>query len=52
MVSMIVLVAMLLALVVSVLFWATTKRMLTAGHPKDISVSRQWLLQHQDDDRS
>jgi hypothetical protein len=50
MVSTIALVAALLAVLFTALaVWRVTRRLLTAGHLEDISVSRQWLLQHQDE---
>jgi hypothetical protein len=50
MVSTIALVAAVLALLLTALaVWRVSRRLLTAGHLDDISVSRQWLLQHQDE---
>jgi hypothetical protein len=47
-----VLVATVLASLASLAIWRNTRRPLTVGDIKDISVSRQWLQQHQGDDRS
>jgi hypothetical protein len=50
MVSTITLVAAVLAILLTALaLWRLSRRLLTAGHLDDISVSRQWLLQHQDE---
>jgi hypothetical protein len=52
MVSTIAVVAVLIATVLaSIAIWRTARRPLTVGDLKDISVSRQWLQQHQGDDR-
>lgn len=32
--------------------WRLTRRLLTVGDIKDFSVSRQWLIEHQGDERS
>jgi hypothetical protein len=32
--------------------WRLTRRLLTVGDMKDFSVSRQWLIEHQGDERS
>ena len=50
MVSTIAVVAAVLAILLTALaLWRVSRRLLTAGHLDDISVSRQWLLQHQDE---
>jgi hypothetical protein len=50
MVSTIALVGAVIAVLLTALaVWRVTRRLLTAGHLDDISVSRQWLLQHQDE---
>ena len=50
MVSTIVLVVAVLAILLTALaLWRVSRRPLTAEHLDDISVSRQWLLQHQDE---
>ena len=50
MVSAIALVAVVLAVLLTALaVWRVTRRLLTGAHLDDISVSRQWLLQHQDE---
>jgi hypothetical protein len=50
MVSTIALVAaILVVLLTALVLWRVSRRPLTAGHLDDISVSRQWLLQHQDE---
>ena len=53
MVSTIAVIGVLLATVLaSIAIWRAARRPLSVGDLKDISVSRQWLLQHQGDDRS
>jgi len=50
MVSTVALVAGVVAILLTALaLWRVSRRLLTAGHLDDISVSRQWLLQHQDE---
>jgi hypothetical protein len=50
MVSAIALVAaVLVVLLTAFTLWRVSRRLLTAGHLDDVSVSRQWLLQHQDE---
>jgi len=41
--------AVLLILLTALGFWRLSRRVLTPGHLDDASVSRQWLLQHQDE---
>jgi hypothetical protein len=43
---------LILSLGVVVLLWRATRRVMTFGDLKNFSVSRQWLIQHQGDDRS
>jgi hypothetical protein len=53
MVSTIAVIGVLLATVLAcIAIWRAARRPLSVGDLKDISVSRQWLLQHQGDDRS
>jgi hypothetical protein len=50
MTSTVALVAAVLAvLVVALGLWRLSRRVLSPGHLDDASVSRQWLLQHQDE---
>jgi hypothetical protein len=52
MVATIAILGVLLATVLaSIVVWRTTRRPVTVGHLKNISVSRQWLLRHEGDDR-
>jgi hypothetical protein len=41
--------AAVLLLVVALALWRLSRRVLSPGHLDDASVSRQWLLQHQDE---
>jgi hypothetical protein len=53
MVGAIVLVTVLaLTFLATIAGWRMTRRLLTVGDMKNFSVSRQWLLEHQSDDRS
>jgi hypothetical protein len=38
-------------LLVTFAAWRMTRRLLTVGDMKDFSVSRQWLIEHQGDER-
>jgi hypothetical protein len=50
MVGTVALVAVVLAILLTALvLWRLSRRLLTAGHLDEISVSRQWRLQHQDE---
>jgi hypothetical protein len=50
MVSTIALVAAALVILLTALaLWRVSRRLLTAGDLEDVSVSRRWLLQHQDE---
>jgi hypothetical protein len=50
MVSTIALVAAALVILLTAFaWWRVRRRLLTAGDLDDVSVSRQWLLQHQDE---
>ena len=50
MLSTIALVAAVLAvLLVALALWRVSRRLLTTEHLDEVSVSRQWLLQHQDE---
>jgi hypothetical protein len=50
MVSTIALVAAVLVILFTAFaLWRLSRRLLTPGHLDDVSVSRQWLLQHQDE---
>lgn len=43
-----------LAIVVlaTIVLWRSSRKVDTLGHLKGATVSRQWLMQHQGDDRS
>jgi hypothetical protein len=41
--------AALVILLTALALWRVSRRLLTAGPLDEISVSRQWLLQHQDE---
>jgi hypothetical protein len=41
--------AAVLLLLVALALWRLSRRVLSPGHLDDASVSRQWLLQHQDE---
>jgi hypothetical protein len=49
MVSTIAVAAGLAVLLVAFALWRVSRRLLTSEHLDDASVSRQWLLQHQDE---
>jgi hypothetical protein len=47
--TMAVAAAVLAVLFVALALWRVSRRLLTTEHLDDVSVSRQWLLQHQDE---
>ena len=49
MVTAIALAALVVALLATVLVWRMQRRVVAAG---DMTVSRQWLLEHESDDRA
>ena len=42
---------LLIALAAGLLLWRGARRIFGAAHLKHVSVSRQWLIAHQSDDR-
>jgi hypothetical protein len=43
--------AVVLTILAAVVVWIGRRRPSTVGPLKDVTVSRQWLIQHQTDDR-
>jgi hypothetical protein len=41
--------ALVLTLCAVAVIYRASRRLLTVGRPNDVTVSRQWLLQHQDE---